>query len=1231
MNRQQRRLLLIFTLMLLFFFGVSMLRHPDVPVRAAPSGFNYYQEFTLTASGTTLTNYSIRFTVYYGSGTSSGTTIYCNSHCETDFDDVRFYTTGDVEIDQWVEFTNSTLEHVWVEFPTISTSGTDYRVWYGYGPMSDPSDGAATFPEYFDSTSTSGWTTDNMAVSAESGYLRFYNPTASTVGYAVRYDISVPDKYVLMYRFKEVAQGTDQIIVMTLDGSTSHRWSMLLHPKSDAQTSVYYYEGAYRFLYGSYVEGTEYIATHKVDEGDSSTGMDYGFYGTDWTQLAFDDDEADALGSPSDTDGLWIGDGTSAALCDARFLWIIFRPYADTDPSSSDWSGETALNTAPSADGAGISNPDDTDNLYARYRTYYFYANTSDVDGYADIETVTLQLGVGGEQQWRVEYDEDTNTFSEAYGASYIELVTGSSSAARSGNDCDVTFAVIIEWAHSGVTNYDVYITVTDDDAATDNYTADIDLDVISTVDGTFTLNDGLGITDRGNIDGGITAYGTIYYYGSGGDNYPASDAVDVWVFCTSVATSPWSDTTLVDGAYSLSVYADDVVGLDTYYVHVVVESAGSGGTNLYYNGDNLDDTYIADRIFCTSILSTDDRINVDATATINIYLIYDYDNTALTDGTVQVNSVSASYITGSQWRFTDSKSSVQAVTYNALSASGNYYGVTATTMNGLSEVQIWDKVLVTLSNTAYWKLPLGVNASCAGSYVTLSAIFDYDDTPFNGVVTLNDTNFAHSSAGYYGYTTASISGGSHGITVYSSNSITILWQTVDESWSHFWSQYEANAFVHIDVTGISWGTEGTYVPATSLITIKYNGTAPYSDNPTNGQVTGIVKLFDASWKVCTFTVWINYTTAPYYFLNYQIHEVTDDVPTWHTLYIEVFSMEIDDYYINIYWESNWHNSTCFIFKDGVYQSNVTSEGFAQIGKPTTGGSYVYVFIFNATGGATSGDQNPALGDSDWWCLRTRNVDISVTAHIVLLDGWGMVIDQQRFQIYVDNALLNPYEPFYVCTSATGNITIYDEYWDKIVYTNATYSMTARITITLDCHWLIIVNQNSFSVCANVTYNSVTHSFRAIADRAMILIFDGSYGIRVYRERDNHQLAYIANSGEYISGNDAVTIDSDYIVIVRELVGAPESPPNFEPLVMLIALIGVVVFFVFVAVAVMALRGRRGQKRLEQGVFSPPDGVSARPLGTGRPSKTKRDTRDAHEREWDSHAEEWDRIKREAT
>jgi hypothetical protein len=144
------------------------------------TGWLYKQTHNIT-SVTTITNYQVQFTIYKTTGTSTGSSIYCNNHCNDDFSDIRFSVDGVTSLSYWIEsYTSGVSAVVWVKVPSISD--TTIWIYYGNESASTTSNGDDTFVFFDDfetgSISSTKWPT---------GYDTY---TASTSGAYADYSIS---------------------------------------------------------------------------------------------------------------------------------------------------------------------------------------------------------------------------------------------------------------------------------------------------------------------------------------------------------------------------------------------------------------------------------------------------------------------------------------------------------------------------------------------------------------------------------------------------------------------------------------------------------------------------------------------------------------------------------------------------------------------------------------------------------------------------------------------------------------------------------------------------------------------------------------------------------------------------------------------------------------------------------------------------------------------------------
>jgi hypothetical protein len=120
-----------------------------------PTGWDYRQKGTLNSSGYcgNLSDYQVRLVLHHGYGTSSGSDVYFNTHCDSNFSDIRFTRADGVTLlNHWLEkgsLQPGVQATFWVEFDNISTTGTEFYVYYSNPNVSLDSDGEATW-DFFD-------------------------------------------------------------------------------------------------------------------------------------------------------------------------------------------------------------------------------------------------------------------------------------------------------------------------------------------------------------------------------------------------------------------------------------------------------------------------------------------------------------------------------------------------------------------------------------------------------------------------------------------------------------------------------------------------------------------------------------------------------------------------------------------------------------------------------------------------------------------------------------------------------------------------------------------------------------------------------------------------------------------------------------------------------------------------------------------------------------------------
>jgi len=100
------------------------------------TGWQYRKSHNIRGSQTgAVTDYQIRITVHYGSGTDSGEHVYLNGKCRTDFGDIRFTSDdGVTELSYWMEYkVNGNYAIFWVKVPSIPISPNSVTIYIYYG------------------------------------------------------------------------------------------------------------------------------------------------------------------------------------------------------------------------------------------------------------------------------------------------------------------------------------------------------------------------------------------------------------------------------------------------------------------------------------------------------------------------------------------------------------------------------------------------------------------------------------------------------------------------------------------------------------------------------------------------------------------------------------------------------------------------------------------------------------------------------------------------------------------------------------------------------------------------------------------------------------------------------------------------------------------------------------------------------------------------------------------
>jgi hypothetical protein len=322
---------------------------PTKYYRSPLTDWTYKQTHSIT-HGTGLTDYQVQFTVYKTSGTSSGSSIYCNTHCNDDFSDIRFSVDNATSLPYWIEsYTNGVSAVVWVKLPTIGT--TTVSVFYGNAIATSESNGDDVFIFFDDfsegSLNATKWNTSSGA-SIVSNHLQL-STSANATTYAISKN-SYPAPYQLVSRCKTTSRGSTYIAygyhnhmssnsALVGGGSNGYRIN-----ESDSAThgaNIQKFSGSWTTInqvsYAS-SNSTYYKAiASMLDSGSNNVKISFLSDNYSTTHVT-------AQGSDTTYTSGYIalisynGSGTTTTQYDFVFI----RNYAATEPTQGSWSAELA-------------------------------------------------------------------------------------------------------------------------------------------------------------------------------------------------------------------------------------------------------------------------------------------------------------------------------------------------------------------------------------------------------------------------------------------------------------------------------------------------------------------------------------------------------------------------------------------------------------------------------------------------------------------------------------------------------------------------------------------------------------------------------------------------------------------------------------------------------------------------------------------------------------------------
>ncbi len=348
----------------------------------------------------------------------------------------------------------------------------------------------------------------------------------------------------------------------------------------------------------------------------------------------------------------------------------------------------------PTITSASITDRKDTDNVYMMDGYYTFQAVVNSVEGATMIDEVHLRGKNGANTLFEVRATSlaGTPAYSIQTGSGIIDLDTGSSSWNENGNEGTATFKIRIEGDFSQYDDLELAVYVKDSVGGAAGWT-DKQTNYWDAINRLVTT--GLVASD-GRVNRGATdtISGTVYYATTTGGNTASSSQPPDGQYTAihihdSGHVSKESDTTIVSGAFSVGPFnIPDAVQTNPY--HVYLDLVGDWPDGDAPDADIV--SVIGDQVHTTATSASDNRVDLDDNVNIDFTLKYDYDETAMVDGTTTIEGYAATNQGSGVWRITQNRSTVQSVPYAEFTSSGNALGITSVSSAGQIESVIWDR-----------------------------------------------------------------------------------------------------------------------------------------------------------------------------------------------------------------------------------------------------------------------------------------------------------------------------------------------------------------------------------------------------------------------------------------------------------------------------------------------------------------------------------------------------------
>lgn len=312
------------------------------------NSWNYRKSHVISQAAGAGTNYQIPITVNYGSGTDATGNVFCNSHCQTDFADVRFTASdGTTLLNYWREsFTASTSAVFWVQVQgDLTISAQTIYIYYGATGQATTSNGTNTFLFYSDweDNTLQGWTinkstgTGTGTVVSLDGSLQLRlnapstaNRVQATKAYAAGPGIMIESKV------KTGATAGDGVLIGFSDGT-------MQSVNEDAPVNSYSFNLSRNNNTVDQLQKTvASVGTQLASVNATIAANTYYNIGLSWagTTLRGYRNRVQVLSATDNTFSTRPNVFVSADLNDKYYDWVFVRKYASPEPANSVWGVE---------------------------------------------------------------------------------------------------------------------------------------------------------------------------------------------------------------------------------------------------------------------------------------------------------------------------------------------------------------------------------------------------------------------------------------------------------------------------------------------------------------------------------------------------------------------------------------------------------------------------------------------------------------------------------------------------------------------------------------------------------------------------------------------------------------------------------------------------------------------------------------------------------------------------